>query len=112
MAVCGNIRSDTGILGHMMNYIDALAKAIKQELDPAILPSGDTDALFRLYAVLVLAKGESVSVEDVHDAWAAWMSDHEPTHEAIRPYKDLDLDLQNEANPFLTTLSLAARKQS
>lgn len=37
------------------------------------LPDEDTSSLFRIYAVSLLAKGEEVTREDVHNAWIAWM---------------------------------------
>ncbi len=51
-----------------MSYITEIAKAIRGEVDPALLPSDGTDSLFNTYAVLALAKGTAVTAEDVHNA--------------------------------------------
>src|SRR5579884_3934624 len=58
-----------------MNYIDELARAIRARVDLSILPRSDVDRLFRIYAVLALAKGSQVTARDVHNAWAAWECD-------------------------------------
>lgn len=92
-----------------MNYIDDVAQAIRREVAPNLLPEGDTTSLFRLYAVLALARGTDVSLEDVHNAWSAWMSEREPTHEAIRPYEQLSSHLQREDRPFLEAIHKIAR---
>jgi hypothetical protein len=47
----------------------------QQHVPDRLLPEGDTKPLFRLYALLALTKGRSVTAEDVHNAWAAWMLD-------------------------------------
>ena len=49
-----------------MNYASrALARL-------AVLLPGEEESLLGLYALLVLAKGEDVTLEDVHDAWSLW----------------------------------------
>ena len=69
-----------------MSYIDEIAGAIRCLIPPALIPDGDTTVLFRSYAVLALAKGERVRLEDVHDAWAAWMSGQDPEHGSLKPF--------------------------
>ncbi len=71
-----------------MTYIDEIANDILARVDPAILPKSDVPRLFRIYAVLTLAKGTDVTAEDVHDAWAAWEvrpQAEQPVHRAVRP---------------------------
>mgnify|MGYP001189163049 CR=1 FL=1 len=87
-----------------MNYLTELAKAIRLQVDSRFVPEGDTDSLFRLYALLALAKGTAVTAEDVHNAWAAWMSDRDPTHTAILPYDALRPDLRREDRPFVEAI--------
>ncbi|WP_436318606.1 DUF7701 domain-containing protein [Streptomyces nodosus] len=41
--------------------------------------------LFRLRAVLLKAKGEQVSEEEVHGAWSAWMQTIDSSHDALVP---------------------------
>ncbi len=93
-----------------MNYLDELADAIRREVDPASLPTGDTSALFRLYAVLALAKTTAVTAEVVHNAWVAWMSERHPTHEAIKRFHELPPDVQREDQPFLAAIRKVASR--
>lgn len=87
-----------------MNYVDELAEAIRRAVAPQFLPEGDTGPLFRLYALLALVKGEGVSREDVHNAWAVWMSERDPHHPAIQPYGDLSPETQREDQPFVDAI--------
>ena len=91
-----------------MNYLDELAATIRREVDPAALPTGDTETLFRLYAVLALVKGTAVTMEDVHNAWSAWMSESQPMHESIQPFHELPLDVRDEDQPFLDAIRRVA----
>ena len=54
-----------------MSYLAQLAQDIRDEVPPELLPDGDLNLLFSIYAVLALAKGASVDDEDVHNAWVA-----------------------------------------
>ncbi len=66
-----------------------LAEASRRRIPPPLVPDGDTTALFRFYAVLAMAKGDQVVVEDVHDASAARMSDQDPNHKSLKPLQEL-----------------------
>lgn len=92
-----------------MNYLDKLGEAIQKEVDPSKLPSEDTATLFRLYAVLLMAKGVSVTLEDVHNAWAAWMIDRDPKHESIKPFEELTADVQQQDQPYVDAIHRVAR---
>lgn len=83
-----------------LNYIDDIARRIKREVPPDLLPKGDTDLLFRMYAVLALALGEKVEAANVHDAWSAWMSQSDPEHDSIQPFERLSEDVQAQDEPF------------
>ena len=91
-----------------MSYLDDVAEIIRAELgerpDDASAPE-----LLRLYAVLLLAKRETVSVEDVHNAWVAWMQNHQPANEDIRPFGELDHATQQADEPFVAAIQRAAR---
>jgi hypothetical protein len=52
-----------------------------------------------MYAILALTLGDNVRAKDVHDAWATWMSQHDPDHESIKPFDDLDKDTQAQDEP-------------
>jgi hypothetical protein len=91
-----------------MNYLDRIAAAIKQQVSSEKLPDEDTAALFRLYAVLALAKGSQVTLEDVHNAWSAWMIERDPGHESIRPLAELSPEVQREDEPYLNAIRVVA----
>lgn len=90
-------------------YLDELAEAIRQAVPPEALPDGDTLPLFRLYAVLVLAKGEHVTRADVHNAWVAWMAGQDGDHDSLVPFKSLDADTQAEDSPYVVAIRTVAR---
>ena len=77
-----------------MSYVDDLAQAIRRVIPPRLLPDGDTTGLFRLYAVLAMTKGDRVVLEDVHDAWSAWMREQDPQHPSLRPLRELPAELE------------------
>ena len=90
-----------------MSYLDELAVRIRDEVPEA--HRGETDvSLFRLYAVLALAKGEAVQASDVHNAWAAWMQEREPDHEALRPFADLDKATREADSRFVLAIRAVA----
>lgn len=91
-----------------VNYIDQIADAIKYEVSPGKLPDENTTLLFRLYAVLALAKGTNVTLEDVHNAWSAWMIGSDPNHESIRPFGELSLSTQREDEPYVRAIRTVA----
>jgi hypothetical protein len=70
---------DPGDPGHVGQRQVASVGDIRSRLDPHSLPEGDLDQLFAIYAVIALACGPVVSLEDAHNAWAAWMTWQDPT---------------------------------
>ena len=90
-----------------MSYLDELAVLIRDEVPEAQRGENALD-LFRLYAVLALAKGESVDASDVHNAWAAWMQQREPDHKAIRPFDELDEETRAADFPFVLAIRAVA----
>jgi hypothetical protein len=93
-----------------MTYLDELAAKIEQEVPAELLPAGNTGLLFRLYAVLLLAKGGEVTAQDVHNAWAAWMQERSPHHRSIKPFGKLDARTQESDEPFAQAIrSVASR---
>ncbi|MFH9969601.1 hypothetical protein ACH4PR_51720 [Streptomyces mirabilis] len=92
-----------------MTYLDPLAALIRSCLPPDAKPPADSDDLFRIYAVLLKAKGEQVTDEDVHDAWSAWMQSVDSTHEALIPFGDLDPETRAFDAPYAEAIRAAAR---
>lgn len=91
-----------------MTYLDDVAAQIKRQIPQGLLPPHDTKSLFRLYAVLLLAKGATVTVRDVHNAWVAWMQEHDPGHRSIRPFDELDAETQASDEPFAEAIRSVA----
>ncbi len=87
-----------------MTYLDDLAAEIERHVAQDLLPNEDTRSLFRLYAVLALAKGRAVDSADVHNAWAAWMQERDPHHRSIKPFHELDTGTRAADEPFLDAI--------
>lgn len=92
-------------------YLDELAEAIRQAVPREALSEGDTSGLFRMYAVLLLAKGKQVTPADVHNAWVAWMADEDSSHQSLVPFEDLDAKTQAEDSPYLLAIRAVAHSQ-
>ena len=95
-----------------MNYIDTIAIAIRARVPAELLPPGDTDLLFRLYALLARSKGTEVSASDVHDAWCIWMITSDPDHPSIRPFGVWQRSLRASAAEQQVPYARARRLQS
>ena len=84
-----------------MTYLDVLAARIEQLIPVELIPAEDIKSLFRLYAVLALAKGTAVEAADVHNTWAAWMQERNPQHRSIKPFDELDEETKAFDEPFV-----------
>ena len=87
-----------------MSYIDDIAAKIKAAVPASNLPHEETKGLFRIYAVMLLAKGEGVTREDVHNAWVAWKSEHGPQHASLIPSDQLRAEVAAEDDPFVRAI--------
>jgi hypothetical protein len=97
----------------LSSYLEELAAEIQAEIDPALVPRSDTTWLWRIYAVLVRAKGIHVDASDVHDAWTAWALTAKPNHGALLPFEALDGAAQAKDEPYVEALRrVAERHQS
>ena len=93
-----------------MMYLDDLAEAIRRAVPDDALPEGDTSPLFRMYAVLMLAKGDQVTAADVHNAWVAWMAGENISHDSLVPFVNLDIETQAEDAPYLIAIRQVVRR--
>ena len=87
-----------------MNYLDRFAINIYRRVEPVGDPSDDEMALYRIYAMLALAKGKAATLEDVHNAWSAWMSGLTPSHRSLIPFGELDPSVQELDRPYLEAI--------
>ena len=90
-----------------MNYLQATANRIREQLDAEATPP-DANPLLLMYAVLVYAKADATTAEDVHNAWTAWMLMRGEEHESMRPFDELSRDVQQEDEPFLRAIRTVA----
>lgn len=72
--------------------------------------------LLRLYALLVLTKGVSVTLKDVHDAWAMNMNYKPQTpycygheHRSIVPFEELSKSVQEKDRKYVDALIKVAK---
>jgi hypothetical protein len=90
-----------------MNYIQQLASKIKSELAAEQIPE-NSEQLFNMYAVLALVKGSEVTNKDVHNAWCAWISSVNPSHESAIPFEHLSKSVQDMDEPYTEAIRKAA----
>ena len=74
--------------------------------------------LVRLYALLVLVKGENITLSDVHDAWAMDMNFKPQTdrcygheHLSIVPFEELSTETQNKDQKYVNILRTIAKEE-
>ena len=60
--------------------------------------------------MLLLAKGQEVTREDVHNAWVAWMLERGETHESMVPFAELSAETQAEDSPYMVAVRTVARQ--
>lgn len=84
------------------NYLDVVANRIADSMGKSDGPI----SLYRIYAVLCLAKAPYVTNEDVHNAWVAWKLGHDPTHRSAIPYHDLYEEIQELDTKFANAINL------
>lgn len=90
------------------SYLDRIAAEIRRTADPDAASRDEDLPIYRLYAVLLLAKGQEVTAEDVHNAWAAWASEYAPEHRNLLPFKELSLSVQRKDNLYVDAIHQVA----
>ena len=94
-----------------MSYVDRIADTIRTALPLNARPDRHAEELYRLYALLVLVRGTNTTMENVHDAWSTWMTAHEPEHESLKPFHDLDPGTRDEDRPYLVAILEVAQRR-
>jgi hypothetical protein len=93
-----------------VSYVAELAAAIRAELPEDLVPEVNAEPLFLLYALLALVKGADVNGEDVHDAWAAWMTWRGEAHDSLVPFVRLPASTKAEDDPYVAAIRRVARR--
>lgn len=91
-------------------YLDDLAAEIKEFVPKSLVPEEDADDLFRLYALLLRAKGAAITESDVHDAWSAWMIGRDTDHQSLVEYDALPAEVREQDRKFLEAIRAAANR--
>jgi hypothetical protein len=94
-----------------VSYLSDLAEEICAEVPEHLLPAQNADLLFLMYALLLLAKGPGVGPEDVHNAWAAWMTHMGERHESLVPFGELAASTKAEDEPFVEAIRRVANRR-
>lgn len=90
----------------MQNYVSCIAHRLVMLLFDYDL---DPDLVF-LYALLVLVKGDEVTLEDVHRAWSVRMCSYNPNHVSLVPFSELSLASQELGRPFLEAIHQVSKE--
>jgi hypothetical protein len=91
-------------------YLDHIAAKIREHIPDERMPSGDAEELLLIYAVLLRAKGATVTYGDVHDAWSAWMVQRDREHAALLAYEDLPAHIRDADRVFTQAVRTAAQE--
>lgn len=92
-----------------MNYLDDLAREIYYVAEGDGEIATDDWLLYRVYAVLALAKGKQTTAKDVHDAWTAWANTYRPGHRSAVPFEALTPQVQALDQPYVDAIHAVAR---
>jgi hypothetical protein len=90
--------------------MDDVADLVRECLPSEARPPEDATALFLIYALLVRAKGDATTAEDVHDAWSAWMATVNPEHDALLRFDELSPEARAQDTAYVHAIQEAARK--
>lgn len=89
-------------------YLEDIAQRIRRHIPADRMPDEDAEELLLLYAVLVRAKGADVTESDIHDAWSAWISKRDKSHESLVTYEDLPSEVREQDGVFASAVRRAA----
>lgn len=65
--------------------------------------------LLDVYTLLVLVKGEDVTLKDVHDAWAVWKNNIRPDHHSLIEFDELTEEVQELDRKYAESIALVAK---
>lgn len=85
------------------NYVQQMLNKVSENLP------GLPDELLDLYTLLALIKGESVTLKDVHDAWAVWKNRIRADHKSLIPFEALEFHVQELDRKYAEGIAKAAK---
>lgn len=87
----------------MPNYVQKVIDQLDESL------GGLPDELLDLYTLLAFVKGDIVTLEDVHDAWAIWKNRIRPDHKSLIPFDELTLEVQELDRKYADAIAAVKR---
>ncbi|WP_425524387.1 DUF7701 domain-containing protein [Clavibacter michiganensis] len=93
-----------------VSYIDRIATEVEHQLLVEHRPKKRSRDLYRYYALLVLTLGSTTTLENVHDAWSAWMTAERPSHPSLVPFTELSEEQQQQDRPYMEAIHRVAQK--
>lgn len=104
-----------------MSYATFVTSRLSDMLHPETMKPGDGATLMRMYAVLVFAKGENVTLEDVHDVWSLWKTGEGWTYGEVKnnaakvtpylvPFADITDEIAAYDQPYVDAIKQVARE--
>jgi hypothetical protein len=91
-----------------MNYIDEVKAKLLEHIKIG-------KGLQNVYALLVLVKGENVTLKDVHNAWAininqTWDFEQYGNHRSLIPFEQLSAEIQAKDQLYVDAIKAVARE--
>lgn len=85
------------------NYIEQVRAELASRIDVE-------EDLLDLYTLLAVARGWSVTLEEVHDAWAVWRNKTNPTHQSLVVFDLLSEETQDLDREYADAIRETAKK--
>ena len=105
------LNQNRNVLHEKPIYIDKVVDAVSKETGLK------SSYLTRVHALLVLTKGEDITLKDVHDAWAMDMNFRKQTnycygheHRSIVPFNELSKEVQDKDQEYVDALKRVAKR--
>jgi hypothetical protein len=87
-----------------MNYFEQVMSRLEE-----LHPNMERD-YYRAYALLVFVKGQKVTLEDVHDAWAMVRNETNPNHKDLVRFKKLPATIAEWDRPYAESIKKVAEE--
>lgn len=85
-----------------MTYLNNVRNALSKKL------IGIHPELLDLYTLLAYVKGQQVTCEDVHHAWATWQGKSKSSHRWLIPFGELPDEVKAKDQPYVDAIKAVA----